>query len=91
MAKRRANGQMSDSELELRRFHRQVKRVKKYCADQDIELMIGLTLKMTNSVCYQKTNANSGRTKSISQTRMNLISLLKIVSKRFHKKRYIYE
>lgn len=38
MAKRRANGQMSDSELELRRFHRQVKRVKKYCADQNIEL-----------------------------------------------------
>lgn len=38
MAKRRANGQMSDSELELRKFHRQVKRVKKYCDDQDIEL-----------------------------------------------------
>ena len=38
MAKRRANGQMSCSELELRRFHRQVRRVKKYCADQDIEL-----------------------------------------------------
>ena len=37
MAKRRANGQMSDSELELRRFHRQVRRVKKYCADHDLE------------------------------------------------------
>lgn len=38
MAKRRANGQMSYSELELRRFHRQVKRVKEYCDDQDIEM-----------------------------------------------------
>lgn len=38
MAKRRANGQMSDKELEIRRFHRSVKRLQKYCKDQDIEL-----------------------------------------------------
>ena len=38
MTTRRKNGQMSDSELELRRFHRSVKRLRKYCDDQDIEL-----------------------------------------------------
>lgn len=38
MAKRRANGQMSNRELDQRRFNKQVKRVKKFCEDQDITL-----------------------------------------------------
>lgn len=38
MTTRRKNGQMSDTELELRRFHRSVRRLQKYCKDQDIEL-----------------------------------------------------
>ena len=38
MTARRKNGQMSNEELELRRFHRSLKRIKKWCKDQDIEI-----------------------------------------------------
>lgn len=38
MTTRRKNGQMSNEELELRQFHRSVKRIKKWCKDQDIEI-----------------------------------------------------
>ncbi len=38
MTKRKENGQMSNEELNLRRFHRSVRRLKKYCEDQDITL-----------------------------------------------------
>ena len=36
MAKRRKNGQMSESELELRRFHSDVRKLKKVCRDNNI-------------------------------------------------------
>lgn len=39
MAKRRKNGQMSESELELRRFHSDVRKLKKVCKDNDIVLL----------------------------------------------------
>lgn len=39
MAKRRKNGQMSESELELRRFHSDVRKLKKVCRDNNIELL----------------------------------------------------
>jgi len=39
MAKRRKNGQMSDHELELRRFHKDAKKLKKICDDNNIELL----------------------------------------------------
>lgn len=39
MAKRRKNGQMSESELELRRFHSDVKKLKKVCRDNSIALL----------------------------------------------------
>ena len=38
MTARRKNGQMSNEELELRRFHRSLKRIKKWCKDQDVEI-----------------------------------------------------
>ena len=38
MTARRKNGQMSNEELELRRFHRSLKRIKKWCKDQDIKI-----------------------------------------------------
>ena len=38
MAKRTKNGNMSVSELETRRYHRSVKRVQRWCEDQDIQL-----------------------------------------------------
>ena len=38
MTARRKNGQMYNEELELRRFHRSLKRIKKWCKDQDIEI-----------------------------------------------------
>ena len=39
MAKRRKNGQMSESELELRRFHSDVRKLKKICRDNNIALL----------------------------------------------------
>ena len=39
MAKRRKNGQMSESELELRRFHSDVRKLKKVCRDNNIVLL----------------------------------------------------
>lgn len=39
MAKRKKNGQMSESELELRRFHSDVRKLKKVCRDNDIVLL----------------------------------------------------
>ena len=39
MAKRRKNGQMSESELELRRFHSDVRKLKKVCRDNNIALL----------------------------------------------------
>ena len=38
MAKRTKNGNMSVSELETRRYHRSVKRVQRWCEDQNIKL-----------------------------------------------------
>lgn len=38
MTARRKNGQMSNEEIELRRFHRSLKRIKKWCKDQDIKI-----------------------------------------------------
>lgn len=38
MTERRKNGQMSDNEIEIRRFHRSVRRLKSWCRDQDINL-----------------------------------------------------
>ena len=38
MAKRRKNGQMSDSELETRRHHASLRRLKVYCSDMNVEL-----------------------------------------------------
>lgn len=38
MTTRRKNGQMSNEELELRKFHRSVKRIKRWCEDQDVEI-----------------------------------------------------
>ena len=38
MAKRTKNGQMSTKELEIRRYHRSVKRVKSLCRDSNVEL-----------------------------------------------------
>ena len=39
MTKRRKNGQMSESELELRRFHSDVRKLKKVCRDNNIEFL----------------------------------------------------
>lgn len=39
MAKRIKNGQMSESELELRRFHSDVRKLKKVCRDNNIALL----------------------------------------------------
>lgn len=38
MTARRKDGQMSNEELELRQFHRSLKRIKKWCKDQDVEI-----------------------------------------------------
>ena len=38
MAKRTIGGRMSNEELELRRYHRTVSRVRSACSDQDVEL-----------------------------------------------------
>ena len=38
MTTRRKNGQMSDKELEIRRFHKSVRSVKQWCADNDVVL-----------------------------------------------------
>ena len=38
MAKRRANGQMSDDELEVRRHHSSLRRLKAHCSDENVEL-----------------------------------------------------
>ena len=38
MAKRRKNGQMSDSELEVRRHHASLRKLKAYCSDANVEL-----------------------------------------------------
>lgn len=38
MAKRRKNGQMSDSELEVRRHHASLRKLKAYCSDVNVEL-----------------------------------------------------
>lgn len=38
MTKRRKNGQMSDSELETRRHHASLRRLKTYCSDVNVEL-----------------------------------------------------
>lgn len=39
MAKRKKNGQMSESELELRRFYSDVRKLKKVCRDNNIALL----------------------------------------------------
>lgn len=38
MAKRRKNSQMSDSELETRRHHKSLRRLKAHCSDMNVEL-----------------------------------------------------
>ena len=38
MAKRRKNGQMSDDELETRRHHSSLRRLKAHCSDANVEL-----------------------------------------------------
>lgn len=38
MAKRRKNGQMSDDELETRRHHSSLRRLKANCSDMNVEL-----------------------------------------------------
>lgn len=38
MAKRRKNGQMSDSELEVRRHHKSLRRLKAHYSDMNVEL-----------------------------------------------------
>lgn len=38
MAKRRKNGQMSDSELETRRHHSSLRKLKAHCSDMNVEL-----------------------------------------------------
>lgn len=38
MTKRRANGQMSDDELEVRRHHSSLRRLKAYCSDENVVL-----------------------------------------------------
>lgn len=38
MAKRRKNGQMSDSELETRRHHKSLRRLKAHYSDMNVEL-----------------------------------------------------
>lgn len=39
MAKRKKNGQMSDDELVLRRFHKDVRKLKRVCRDNNITLL----------------------------------------------------
>lgn len=38
MTKRRKNGQMSDKELEIRRHHKSLRKLKAYCGDKNVEL-----------------------------------------------------
>lgn len=38
MTKRRKNGQMSDDELETRRHHSSLRKLKAYCSDMNVEL-----------------------------------------------------
>lgn len=38
MAKRRKNGQMSDNELEKRRHHSSLRKLKAHCSDMNVEL-----------------------------------------------------
>lgn len=38
MTKRRKNGQMSDDELETRRHHSSLRRLKAHCSDMNVEL-----------------------------------------------------
>lgn len=38
MAKRTKGGRMSQSELDTRRFHKQIKQLKEYCEEQEIVL-----------------------------------------------------
>lgn len=38
MAKRRKNGQMSDDELETRRHHSSLRRLKAHCSNMNVEL-----------------------------------------------------
>ena len=38
MERRRKNGQMSDSELEIRRHHASLHKLKTYCSDVNVEL-----------------------------------------------------
>lgn len=39
MAKRKKNGQMSETELDLRRFHKDVRKLKQVCQDNNITLL----------------------------------------------------
>ena len=39
MAKRKKNGQMSETELELRRFHKEVRNARKACEEMNIALL----------------------------------------------------
>lgn len=50
MAKRRKNGQMSESELELRRFHSDVGKLKKVCRDNNI-LLLEFEEALNDDVC----------------------------------------
>ena len=62
MAKRRKNGQMSDEELEVRRHHSSLRRLKANCSDENVELkdyesanpddMCVLSLSDVDSVSY---------------------------------------
>ena len=38
MTKRRKNGQMSDNELEIRRHHSSLRKLKAHCSDVNVEL-----------------------------------------------------
>lgn len=50
MAKRRKNGQMSESELELRRFHSDVRKLKKVCRDNNV-LLLEFDEALNDDVC----------------------------------------
>ncbi len=50
MAKRKKNGQMSDHELELRRFHKDVRKLKRVCEDNGITLL-GYDDALNDDVC----------------------------------------
>lgn len=50
MAKRRKNGQMSESELNLRRFHSDVRKLKRVCRDNNV-LLLEFDEALNDDVC----------------------------------------